>query len=94
MERSEGKGYCGGYLGLPSESPSEGPTLHPAKVKGGVERGVPFMLFPLSTIFLTLESKFYHGHVTATRYEGHSLGQKETSCGGLKPLLAEYFWNQ
>ena len=55
VERSEGKGYCGGYLGLPSQSPSEGPTLHPAKVKGGVERGVPFTLFWLSTVFYARE---------------------------------------
>ena len=70
VERSEGRGYCGGYLGLPSQSPSEGPTLHPAKVKGGVERGVPFTVFWLSIIFLTLESKFCHGHIICHTQRG------------------------
>ena len=53
-----------------AQSLSKGPTLHPAKFKGGVERGVPFTLLGCRLIFTRLEV-FTNGHEAAIRHEGH-----------------------
>ena len=54
-----------------AQSPSRGPTLHPAKIKGGVERGVPFTLLGCRLIFTRLEQVFTSGHKEVIRHEGH-----------------------
>ena len=54
-----------------AQSLSNGPTLHPVKIKGGVERGVPFTLLGCRLIFTRLEQVFTSGHKEAIRHEGH-----------------------
>ena len=55
-----------------AQSLSNGPTLHPVKVKGGVERGVPFTLLGCRLIFTKLEQVFFFisGHKEVIRHEG------------------------
>ena len=45
-----------------AQSLSNGPTLHPVKVKGGVERGVPFTLLGCRLIFASSSKVFTGGH--------------------------------
>ena len=54
-----------------AQSLSNGPTLPPLKIKGGVERGVPFTLLGCRLIFARLEQVFTNGHEAAIRHEGH-----------------------
>ena len=53
-----------------AQSLSKGPTLHPAKFKGGVERGVPFTLLGCRLIFTRLEQVFTSGHEADISHEG------------------------
>ena len=54
-----------------AQSLSNSPTLHPAKFKGGVERGVPFTLLGCRLIFTRLEQIVISGHEADISHEGH-----------------------
>ena len=75
-----------------AQSLSNGPTLHPVKFKGGVERGVPFMLLGCRLIFTTLEQVLLMAMKQPYVTRAIFLGQKAISCGELNPLLARCFW--
>ena len=67
--------------------PSLGPGVLVAR-RSHVERSVPFTLCWLSIVLERSRANLAMAIIFTIRYEGHSLGQKETSCGGFKTLLA------
>ena len=74
-----------------AQSPSRGPTLHPVKFKGGVERGVPFTLLGCRLIFITLEQVLLMAMKQLYVTRAMFLGQRRISCGELNPVLARCF---
>ena len=62
-----------------AQSLSNGPTLHPVKFKGGVERGVPFTLLGCRLIFARLEQVFTGGHKEVKQHEGRVFSRPTTT---------------